>query len=436
MRRFVCLACLCLWVIGAGAQTKVIERSAKKLPAWMNTAVDDYLIVSVTANSLAEAQAKVVDEITERIIRAVASNVTVEQKSVLSEVNVNGNIDSKDDFRRISKIRSANLPFLKGISSAKIEDIYWQKVQDKATKREHYDYSAKYPFSREEQRRLIAEFETLDAGKVAQYKALERKINEIEAVEEIKNAVTELDALYGYFFDEVRLNQVKGLKERYLHLYDALSVAGTFLEEGRFQCQLLLDGNPVRVSVAPKVSSNCAAQIAVRPSEGRFVITYDAVDCLPEEENFLHIQFRIAGKKLEHKAYIREAGGAGTSSFSVVPEGKLILTADSVVAADRKIFNINIRLTLNNRGGMPFGLKALEFQIPELSAPLVFDDIDAVYKTKGILQVKALAEGAFTVLEKKRSAFSFVQGSMTLVNPQSGAVERVRVSLPYVTNWE
>lgn len=436
MRRFIYLICLCLLAIASNAQNKVIERSAKKLPEWMNTAVDDYLIVSVTANSLAEAQAKVMDEITERIIRAVASNVTVEQKSVLSEVNVNGSIDSKDDFSRVSKIRSANLPFLKGISSAKIADIYWQKVQDKATKREHYDYSAKYPFSKAEQRGLVAQFEALDAEKVARYKALEEKINEIEAVEEIKNALTELEALQGYFFDEVRLNQVKGLKERYRQLYDALSVTGTFLEEGKFQCQLLLDGNPVRVSSVPKVTSNCAAQIAVRPSEGRFVITYDAIDCLPEEENFLHIQFRIAGKRLEHKAYIREAGGAGSSSFSVVPEGKLIFTADSVLKADRKIFNIHIRLTLNNRGGTPFGLKALEFRMPELSAPIVFDDIDAVYSTKGILQVKALAEGAFTVLETKKSAFSFVQGAMTLVNPQSGAVERVKISLPYVTNWE
>ena len=52
-------------------------------------------------------------------------------------------------------------------------------------------------------------------------------------------------------------------------------------------------------------------------------------------------------------------------AFSVVPEGKLVLTADSV--ADRKIFNINIRLTLNNRGGTPFGLKALELHVPEIS---------------------------------------------------------------------
>lgn len=50
-------------------------------------------------------------------------------------------------------------------------------------------------------------------------------------------------------------------------------------------------------------------------------------------------------------------------------------------------------------------MKALELHVPEISAPIIFDDIDGVYKTKGIIQIKALAEGEFTVGEK-RSRFS------------------------------
>ena len=145
MKRLIGIVCALLLVAGAGAQTKVIEKSAKKVPVWMNTALDDYLVVSVTANSLAEAQTKAMAEITERIIQAVASHVTVSQKSELSEVNINGNIDSKDAYSRVSKIKSANLPFLKGISSTNIEEIYWQKVQDKSTKKEYYDYAPQTP---------------------------------------------------------------------------------------------------------------------------------------------------------------------------------------------------------------------------------------------------------------------------------------------------
>ena len=62
------MVCLVLLAAGATAQTKVVDKSAKKMPAWANTAVPDYLIVSVTAPTLAEAQKKSVQEITERII--------------------------------------------------------------------------------------------------------------------------------------------------------------------------------------------------------------------------------------------------------------------------------------------------------------------------------------------------------------------------------
>lgn len=436
MKRLIGLFLTTVLVLGAAAQTKVVEKSAKKVPEWLENSVDDNLVVTVTANTLADAQTKVLSEITERIIQAVATHVTVTTQSELSEINVNGDIDSRDAFSRISKMKSANLPFLKGISLTKVEGVYWRKLQDKTTKKEYYEYSVAYPFPLSEQNKLIAEFEALDAEKVADYKALELKIGEMESVEEIGRCITQLDALKDYFFDEVRLAQVQNLQKRYRQLYDALTVTGVFLEEGKYQCQILLEGNPINISVKPKVTSNCAGQLSVQPSDGMFIISYDAIDCLPEEENFLDILFRINGKKLEHKAYLTEAGGAGTSTFSVVPEGKLILTADSVITGERKLFNLNIRLTLNNRGGTPFGLKSIELHMPEISAPIIFDDIDAVYKTKGVMQVKALAEGEFTVLKTKKTAFSFVKGSITLVNPQSGAVERIRLSLPYVTNWE
>ena len=147
MKRLLGLVCVLLVALGTAAQTKVIEKSAKKPPVWLNTAVDDYLVVTVTANSLADAQTKAMDEITERIIQSVASHVMVTTNSELSEVNVNGNIDSRESFRRASKMKSANLPFLKGISSTKVEEIYWVKLQDKSTKKDHYEYSVKYPFS-------------------------------------------------------------------------------------------------------------------------------------------------------------------------------------------------------------------------------------------------------------------------------------------------
>ena len=55
-----------------------------------------------------------------------------------------------------------------------------RKSRTKLRKKEHYNYSVKYPFSRLEQRKLTAEFEALDAGQVARYEALEQKIGAID----------------------------------------------------------------------------------------------------------------------------------------------------------------------------------------------------------------------------------------------------------------
>ncbi len=421
----------------ANAQSKVIEKSKKKTPTWVGTAVDNYLVVTVNSPTLAGAQKQMIQEITSRIIQSVASNVTVSTENRMSEVNTNGDIVSIDDFRETTKINAAHLPFLKDISLSKVEEIYWEKIRDKKTQKEYYVYSAKYPFSEAERKKLIAEFERIDAEKVAEYEALEEKIDNIESVEEIKDCIQRLETLEAYFFDEVRLSQTTGLKKRYKELYNTLSVSGTFLSSGKYKCQLLLGGTPVSTSVLPKITSNCASQLsAEHTNDGMFVVNYDAVDCLSEEENFILVTFRINGKKVEHKAMLKEAGGAGINNFSVVPEGKIILTADSSVTAERKVYDINIRLTLNNRGGSTFALKSIEFVIPEIVSPIVFDDIDAIYSTAGIIQVKLLAKGGFSVREVKKSAFSFVEGSMTLVNPQTGAVERKKINLPYITNWE
>ena len=58
MKRLIWMIFITLLAAGVAAQTKVVERSAKKVPGWLNTAVEDYLVVSVTAGSLAEGQTK------------------------------------------------------------------------------------------------------------------------------------------------------------------------------------------------------------------------------------------------------------------------------------------------------------------------------------------------------------------------------------------
>ena len=291
--------------ISTFADTKVIEKSAKKAPEWLYSATDGFIVVTVEASNLGDAQQRAIQLVTERIILSVATSVSVSQDNEISSVSTDGSVAEKESFKQVSRMKSANLPFLKGISPSKIKDIYWIKLQDKATKAEHYEYSVKYPYSKAEQLQLVDEFERLDASKDQEYETLKNKLDNIESIEEIKQGILQLNSLKEYFFDNVRLSQVNALTEQYKALYNAITLSGKLSEAGKYEIQMLLNGKPVKVATVPTVTSNCASQIKVVPSGKKFIVTYDAIDCLGDEENFINVQFRINGKRIESKFYFQ-----------------------------------------------------------------------------------------------------------------------------------
>ena len=291
--------------ISTFADTKVIEKSAKKAPEWLYSATDGFIVVTVEASNLGDAQQRALQLVTERIILSVATSVSVSQDNEISSVSTDGSVTEKESFKQVSRMKSANLPFLKGISPSKIKDIYWIKLQDKATKAEHYEYSVKYPYSKTEQLQLVDEFERLDASKNQEYETLKNKLDNIESIEEIKQGILQLNSLKEYFFDNVRLSQVNALTEQYKALYNAITLSGKLSEAGKYEIQMLLNGKPVKVATVPTVTSNCASQIKVVPSGKKFIVTYDAIDCLGDEENFINVQFRINGKRIESKFYFQ-----------------------------------------------------------------------------------------------------------------------------------
>ena len=291
--------------ISTFADTKVIEKSAKKAPEWLYSATDGFIVVTVEASNLGDAQQRAIQLVTERIILSVATSVSVSQDNEISSVSTDGSVAEKESFKQVSRMKSANLPFLKGISPSKIKEIYWIKLQDKTTKAEHYEYSVKYPYSKTEQLQLVDEFERLDASKNQEYETLKNKLDNIESIEEIKQGILQLNSLKEYFFDNVRLSQVNALTEQYKALYNAITLSGKLSEAGKYEIQMLLNGKPVKVATVPTVTSNCASQIKVVPSGKKFIVTYDAIDCLGDEENFINVQFRINGKRIESKFYFQ-----------------------------------------------------------------------------------------------------------------------------------
>ena len=343
--------------------------------------------------------------------------------------------ESSDTYSRQSSIRTANLPFIKGISLSKAADIYWAKLRDKKTGAEHYEYSVKYPYTRLEQQMLQADFEELDRQKVAELENLETQVDNITAMEQIGSGIARLDALGEYFFDKARAARVKGLRTQYNDLYKSLGVTGKIVKPGTIECALTVQGRAVSCGMSPVATSNCANNIQVSPEDGIFKVYYETADCLDDEDNYVDVTFRIKGKKVARHFVIKadDGEGAGNGKFSIAPCDRVVLTADSINAAKSTIGAVNVTMTLDNRGDTDFGVKALHMSVPGLATPIDVDNIDAIYTSRGIVKVRCKVMGTLRVTSRHPS--QTVTGTIDVVNPLTERVERLRFALPFTVNW-
>lgn len=286
---------------------KVVDRSSKKAPEWISTAQEGYLVAAVEAPNIAEAKERAELDIAAQMIRSVARHVSSEVNNVASETVTDGSVDSKDEFTMTTSVRSANLPFLKGISLAKAEDVYWVKLRNKSTGTEHVEYYVKYPFFRQEQQLLVKEFEDYDAERDAELASLEDGYKTVASMEEINTALAKLDALEAYYFDDVRKKKTSGLKNNYKELPKSIMLSGEFISPTELKVEYSLLGHTFNASAPVKASSECASKITVKAVDGAQIVSFDTADCLDDEENFILVTSKMGGKKLSQKFYIPSA---------------------------------------------------------------------------------------------------------------------------------
>ncbi len=305
-RTALIIIALTLPLIALSAEWKVIERSDKKAPEWLGTFSDKYLIVEVERPNLEEAQIAAEQELARHIISAVAINVTSDSRAGGRE-NMNGDsMESSEYFSYDTQTASARLPFMKGVSIAKALDTYWEKREEKKSKRRYVMFTVQYPLSKSEINDMHTKFVQLDNEKTKEFDNLKEGLPQVESSREIQQAIAKLIALQEYFFDKTRLADAKGLEKSYRDLYKGLTLQSEIDKESKKAVvRVLLNGKPFKCTAKPTVTSNCAGEIAVSHSDDgySFNIYYNDEYCLKDEENWLDFNMRIEGARLSTKIY-------------------------------------------------------------------------------------------------------------------------------------
>lgn len=311
MRKSMKRACLfvasLLMVAAAGAQQyKVLEKSDKKAPAWYESSEADYLVASAVASDMETARQKCLESIRRQIIQAVAQNVEFSEKTLLKQTTGSGDEITEfiNTYTAEGSVQAASVPFLKGISLAKVQGSYWEKQQDKKTKEITYAYAVRYPFPKAELNALVREFDRRDKEMEGKLDEIEAKMNAMQSVEEIDQTVNQLQPVLAYFFDKTRKQRAQGVLNGYRKLSTYISVEGRKSGDNAYTMWLNLQGRKITASVVPTLKSNCASQLQAVVKGQDIVVTYDNIDCLEDEENFVEAIFRLQGKVLKHKFYI------------------------------------------------------------------------------------------------------------------------------------
>lgn len=280
---------------------KVVERSEKSVPAWVNEGQQSgTLMVQAVSPSLQEARSMAERTLMRSIVQAIATNVNSSSRQSDSNVAEGDKVSTREEFVSSLEIAAAKLPFIKGVSLSEALGQYWERRENKSSKESLYYLNVLYPMPDSELEKMRREFEKYDGEKNAEYKRLETAYDDVTSVEQISSAVASLTALDEYFFDSVRKAEAAGLQKRYNDLYRMVTMSADKTGDKEFTVRTTLRGKPFVTGKIPEVTSECASRIKVEPIENgaAFRVTYSDEDCLEDEQNSLKASIRLSTARL------------------------------------------------------------------------------------------------------------------------------------------
>lgn len=410
------------------AKIKIVQKSAKKTPVWVNTTQKDYIITSAIAGDVERAKNECLDNIRKYIIDAVAQNVKSSSESNITQESVNNEITKfLDKYNYSAQTQSANVPYLTGISASKVEDSYWEKRQNTDTKEISYLYCVKYPFPSLELKKLVHEFQKRDNTMNEKFTVLEKGYENITSVEQIDKAITDLNALITYFFDDVRKDAARNLQQNYQQLYKQISFREISNRLGTYTFALVLKGNDITTSQRPVLKSETLSQLRAEQADKAWKIFYNYETCDPSEENSASVSFRIGGRPLVQQFYV----DVNQDKVQLAPTKEMYLTA---TRQDSLLTNIVVRMNLDCQTTKKVRIFSITLDVPGLDKPLFIDNQNLIIQGKGMQTLQVTFNGSAILLNAQNYRGNLLKGFLELLDEENNT-HRVDFSLPFKANW-
>lgn len=306
MKKIIAVIILSLAAVSAFAQYKVTESSEKRMPEWVNSTEKDYLNVTAVGKDIEEAKAAVIENVKRQIAQSIATRIVSESNMRTSYTESDSEFSSTRNLETSIMSRTAKLPFIGEISLSKAAGYYWEKRYYKASKTYEYFYAVRYPFSEFEMRKLVMEYQEYDKALDERLLQFSNDIDYISSIEEIGEKINSLRAFRQEFdTHDPRYGQTEALINRYMDLYDQITVEWQQEKKGTITVSISLAGRSISTSQKPVLRSNCAYQITSSYEGNILVIKYNDDNCYDGDENWIDLRLRTGNKYISEKIYFR-----------------------------------------------------------------------------------------------------------------------------------
>jgi hypothetical protein len=288
------------------ADYKVMDRSSKRAPKWINSMEKEYLIVTTTAATLEDAKAALLTSIKQQIAESVASRVISETNLNRVDIDVNGKNNYQQQLKTNINSKSAKLPFMNEISMSKVEDFYWEKRAYKKSNKIEIFYAVKYPFSDFQLKELVMEYQLHEKKLDEKLETMSINENNFNSIEDIDKALSEISSFAKEFdTSDPRQEKLMSMSNQYRKLYDYITLEYNQPQKGVITATLKLKEKIISTHQKPMLRSNCATKLNSTYEGNLLYIKYDDYACYDVDENYIEIRFKTGNKYLVQKVYIK-----------------------------------------------------------------------------------------------------------------------------------
>jgi len=415
--------------LGLLAQDKVLESSSKKKPAWVNATIKDFIITTGRGATIDEAKSQVVPTIRNEIMNSVAVYVRSKSEMTIENENKNNVINTIEKFKNTSTVETADIPSLKGISLTKVSDFYWEKLQDKNTKKIVVAYHVKYPFSEAELQQLIREFNKKDQEMTDQLNTLMDAVETVDAIEAIQTNIKQLENLVTYFVDQ-RKEKAELTLIKYRDMLKSVEIVPIDNSLGTLKYCLKIGEKFYKTSQKPTYKNSECVTVTSKTSEGHVqIIQYGFEDCSLDDKNKIGVSYKFSNSKVDKDFYFDVA----SNKVQIYTKGDILMKATSKDDANIAAYTCDI--TLVSKFEAAFVIDKVILEWPGLT-PVTISNIGKEFSGKGVQNLILEISESIDMMKSSSKNKPAIDGTIYFKIKSTGETKRYRFySQNIKTDW-